>query len=299
MACAVSKPDPAPDAAEILGRRYRELLPAGATVGVSIVSLNSGRTVFACLDTVPLIPASVLKLIVTGHAIDRWDARWDSTVSRALTASRAPALRFLRDDSKSDSLTLLLDAPDAAAWPLRRRAVFWANRHSTNRLSELLLAAALDDRTPAGATACYTTWLDSLAVPSAGLRMHDGSGLARANRLTPATVTGLLAALHETRERELGASLAAPGRRGTLARRGLGLGHRVRAKTGYIREVFTLAGYLEAETDTYAFAFLANDCPDPRAAYRLFTGLLLATYRRNAADTLRDRNGTGAAKPPR
>lgn len=249
-------------------------------------------------DTLPLIPASTLKLLVTGHALAGWDAGWDSALAAALARSREPGLRFLRDPAKQDSLARLLEAPDLPAWPLRRRLLTWTNRHSSNRLADLLLARACAGRPGLRPDALYRAWLDSLGVPATGLVVADGSGLSRRNRLTARTLTGLLAAGRETGGRELVLSLARPGGQGTLSRRGLGLGHRVRAKTGYIRGVFTLAGYLDAETDTFAFAFLANGCPDPRAAYRLFTGLLLAAYRADAASAGPDKS-TGAAEPPR
>ncbi|MFO7676283.1 MAG: D-alanyl-D-alanine carboxypeptidase [bacterium] len=202
-----------------------------------------------------------------------------------------PELRFLRDPAKRESLAVLLEAPDLSAWTLRRRVLTWTNRHSSNRLANILLAKARADRPKVNPEALYGDWLDSLGVSSQGLVVVDGCGLSRRNRLTARTLTGLLVATRDARERELARSLAVPGRCGTLARRGLGLGHRVQAKTGYVGGVFTLAGYLAAESDTFAFAFLANDCPDPRAAYRLFTGLLLTAFH---AET-----GTGAAEPPR
>ncbi|MFO7639612.1 MAG: D-alanyl-D-alanine carboxypeptidase [bacterium] len=194
---------------------------------------------------------------------------------------------------------MLLEVPDIADWPLRQRLLYWTNRHSDNQLADLLLAAALGGRKTACPETLYAAWLEGLGIPAAGLSMADGSGLSRRNRLTARTLTGLLVALKDARADTFVHSLARPGGRGTLARRGLGLGHRVRAKTGYIRGVFTLAGYLQAETDTFAFAFLANDCPAARDAYRLFTGLLLTTYRWNAADTLPGPKSTGAAAPPR
>lgn len=276
---------------ELLAARYRELLPEGATVGGSIISLRTGRTLFAVNDTLPLIPASTLKLIVTGHALEHWDPGWDSSIAAALPlrlVGRNPTRgrRIQSDPEKKDSLALLLQDPDAPDWPFRRQLLCWVNRHSDNQLADLMLAAALSGRKTARPETLYAAWLERRGIPAAGLRMADGSGLSRRNRLTARTLTGLLAALRDTEDRELVHSLARPGGHGTLNRRGLGLGSRVRAKTGYIREVFTLAGYLHAQTDTFAFAFLANDCPEPRAAYRLFTGLLLTTFRWNATDTL-------------
>ena len=93
----------------------------------------------------------------------------------------------------------------------------------------------------------------------------DGSGLSRENRLSPAGIVELLAVMwthpaRATREAFV-ASLPVGGVTGTLERRyrrGDARGN-VRAKTGYIREVRTLSGYVTtAAGRELAFSLMCN-----------------------------------------
>jgi D-alanyl-D-alanine carboxypeptidase/D-alanyl-D-alanine-endopeptidase (penicillin-binding protein 4) len=93
-------------------------------------------------------------------------------------------------------------------------------------------------------------------------RIVDGSGLARANRATPAQVVGLLGAMHAS---PLGPaferSLAVAGRRGTLRRRMRGTlaRNRCRGKTGTLNRVSNLAGLCRTrQGHVIAFAILLN-----------------------------------------
>lgn len=94
-------------------------------------------------------------------------------------------------------------------------------------------------------------------------QIHDGSGLTRRNRVSPALVTRLLVRLHN--DPVLGPvvreSLPRAGATGTLARRmrGTAAQGRCRAKTGTINGVSTLAGYCTAASGRQlAFAILQN-----------------------------------------
>jgi serine-type D-Ala-D-Ala carboxypeptidase/endopeptidase (penicillin-binding protein 4) len=94
-------------------------------------------------------------------------------------------------------------------------------------------------------------------------RLVDGSGLSRANRVTASTMVRALAAADAdpTWGSALIRSLARGGE-GTLRRRLLdpGVRARVRAKTGYIEGVSSLAGVVTSRAGVrYAFAFLMND----------------------------------------
>lgn len=104
--------------------------------------------------------------------------------------------------------------------------------------------------------------LRSIGVDLDASRIVDGSGLSHENRVTARQVARLLEAMQRHRAGELYRStLATPGEDGTLRRRyakepfAAGL----RAKTGTIRGVSTLAGYLQrADGVTLAFAILVN-----------------------------------------
>jgi D-alanyl-D-alanine carboxypeptidase/D-alanyl-D-alanine-endopeptidase (penicillin-binding protein 4) len=94
-------------------------------------------------------------------------------------------------------------------------------------------------------------------------QIHDGSGLSRRNRVSPALVTKLLVHLRgdEALAPVIKAALPQAGRSGTLARRmrGTAAQDRCRAKTGTINGVSTLAGYCTAASGReLAFAILQN-----------------------------------------
>lgn len=117
--------------------------------------------------------------------------------------------------------------------------------------------------------------LDKLGLPLDGARFADGSGLDRADRLTPALLTGLLAHAGDKDRpalRPVLSGLPVAGFTGTLATRynehtnasGTGM---VRAKTGTLTGVNTLAGTVVTRSGRLlAFAFMTQDAPNPLEA---------------------------------
>ncbi len=130
----------------------------------------------------------------------------------------------------------------------------------------------------AGGAAAVAAALERLGLDTAGLTLRDGSGLARANRVSPRLLTTLLSRAadpDEPRLRRLLSALPVAGFTGTLAHRydappairGAGL---VRAKTGTLLKVSALAGtVLDADGRLLAFALLAEASPDVLAAERV------------------------------
>ena len=93
--------------------------------------------------------------------------------------------------------------------------------------------------------------------------------------------------MYESKWRDLFIStLAVPGRPGTLIKRNLDVGPHVAAKTGYIRGVFSLSGYLFGQTDTFAFSFIVNGCGSGTRAYELFNSVLNTVYGWDAGETM-------------
>ena len=108
--------------------------------------------------------------------------------------------------------------------------------------------------------------LERLGIDPVTFVVADGSGLSRSNRLTPIGIVRLLEGMRDhpdpaTRDAFI-RSLPLGGFTGTLDRRyraGDARGN-VRAKTGYIRGVRTLSGYVTTARDhTIAFSILCND----------------------------------------
>jgi D-alanyl-D-alanine carboxypeptidase/D-alanyl-D-alanine-endopeptidase (penicillin-binding protein 4) len=101
-------------------------------------------------------------------------------------------------------------------------------------------------------------------LPADGVRVDDGSGLSRENRLTTRLLATLLCKMQGHAGWEVWRnSLAVGGDSGTLRKRFRGeLDGRVFAKTGYIRGVSSLGGYVELGGGRYvAFSFIYNDIP--------------------------------------
>ncbi len=105
------------------------------------------------------------------------------------------------------------------------------------------------------------------ADAAAGLVLADGSGLSRNNRITPDGMTRWLKVLAEDPNGgdAFIRSMAVAGEEGTLRKRfkGTKLHNEVRAKSGYIREVRTLSGYVTnaATGKRVAFSVLVDHLP--------------------------------------
>lgn len=137
---------------------------------------------------------------------------------------------------------------------------------SDNYLAEMLVknvgAYTRGTGSTAAGTAAARSILSGKGLLDPGDRLVDGSGLARENRLTAESLTGILAAADS--ERSWGATLIASlprGGEGTLKRRLVDpvVRRRVHAKTGYISGTSTLAGIVESRSGSrYAFALMMN-----------------------------------------
>jgi D-alanyl-D-alanine carboxypeptidase/D-alanyl-D-alanine-endopeptidase (penicillin-binding protein 4) len=104
--------------------------------------------------------------------------------------------------------------------------------------------------------------LQEQGIPLAGVRIVDGSGLSRLDRLTANTLVAMLRAswLDQDLREILIASLPVAGRSGTLGSRmrGTAAAGRVRAKTGTLNEASALSGYVKRRI---AFSVIQNGSP--------------------------------------
>ena len=134
-------------------------------------------------------------------------------------------------------------------------------------LARLAAQAAGGVASFAGAAANNVRAAAALGVPVRGVRLYDGSGLARSDLIPPQTLVALLAksaTAARTALRTMFAGLPVAGYSGTLANRfhdprtrvGAGV---VRAKTGTLLGVNTLAGItVDADGRMLAFAFMSD-----------------------------------------
>src|SRR4051794_25149247 len=145
-----------------------------------------------------------------------------------------------------------------------RQLVALTNAPSDNFYAETLLKALGARVGAAGTTSAGAAVVrEQLASFGVHPRVADGSGLARANRTTPRQVVRLLDRMAgQTVAGAFKASLAVPGRTGTLRRRmrGTPAAGRCQAKTGTLNAVSALAGYCPSQDGhTIAFAFLMSN----------------------------------------
>lgn len=153
------------------------------------------------------------------------------------------------------------------------RDVLWrCNTFSQNLFAECLLkslaAYGPDGRRtgqPGGwesGAAVVRATLSKMGVDLTGAVLRDGSGLSHSNRASAAQIVQLLAAMKRHRHADVFVeSLAVPGELGSMRRRyaRIGPGGRLRAKTGTLADVHSLAGYVErADGTLLAFALLCN-----------------------------------------
>lgn len=113
--------------------------------------------------------------------------------------------------------------------------------------------------TTASGVTIVATRLAALGVPTDGLVMHDGSGLAHDDRVTCATMLHVIELSSESRFTAVNKGLPIAARTGTLVGRFVGgpLAGKLRAKTGSITGVVGLVGVIDGVDDLH-FAFIAN-----------------------------------------
>ena len=187
--------------------------------GIKVQALSDGTVFYERNSNAFFIPASNMKLFVTTAALQRF-------------------------------------GPDAR--PYQSRVSEWVkyiNETSNNRSADALFRTM-------GYFSGVRQALKGLPVKSDGFRMRDGSGLSRGNAVQPEAVIQLLAAMSRaTGSDAFRRSLPIAGATGTLRRRfrGTPAAGRVLAKTGTLRGVRALSGYLEHPLyGTLLFSILVN-----------------------------------------
>ena len=220
-------------------------IPAGATPAQLLVSVGNPTLWFATVLRHALVTAGI---DVTGEAYDVDDvaSRQEWTSSSVLYTHRSPTLAEIAQPLLKDSINLYGEAV------LR-----------LNAAREVLPTndAALD-----GVRMRLAAW----GIPPDGWQLVDGSGLSRRNIITPDVVVAMLRRMYDPS----GASpwmtgLPIAGRDGTLAARmqGTPAEDNVRAKTGTMSNIRTLAGYVRTrDGEALAFAIMANNFEGPGSA---------------------------------
>lgn len=172
------------------------------------------------------------------------------------------------------------------------RILDFMNAHSDNFTAETLTKDVGAYGAGTGATRVGTARAENLLHERGLLQANDnfvdGSGLSHSNRVSAATLVGVLRlALAEPPWGDVLIDSLPQGGEGTLIRRlkGPKVRKRVHAKTGYINGVASLAGTVTSVSGTpYAFAFLMNTQDISAAQKAMDTAVtLIATGRADTA----------------
>jgi D-alanyl-D-alanine carboxypeptidase/D-alanyl-D-alanine-endopeptidase (penicillin-binding protein 4) len=144
------------------------------------------------------------------------------------------------------------------------------------------------------------SFLASFGLPRGSYVMKNGSGMNDANRFSARQTARLLAELVRRfpLSAEFLSSLPLAGKDGTLRWRldGPETAGRVRAKTGTLDGVYSLAGYMETSAgERLVFAILVNDAPGRAAAMTPAIDALAAAMVTGGAAVARSGAGAGAA----
>ncbi|MFO7629474.1 MAG: D-alanyl-D-alanine carboxypeptidase [Prochlorococcaceae cyanobacterium] len=141
-----------------------------------------------------------------------------------------------------------------------------ANTESHNFTSEVLLRQASSSWNLPQVQQQSTLWLLQQGLPMQGVRVLDGSGLDRGNRLSSRFLAALLLRMDQhPYARQYRASMAIAGQRGTLRNlwRGTSLEGRFSGKTGTLSGVRTISGFLETSDGVRYVSMLANGALSP------------------------------------
>ena len=178
--------------------------------------------------------------------------------------------------ARSDEASVVLHSEDSA--PMHA-LLSLANTESHNFTAEVLMREAADAWDVNRAALANTRWMKAQGLPMTGLRVRDGSGLSRGNRLTSRSLSVLL---WRMAQHPLGAyyqaSMAIAGQRGTLRNyfRGTSLQGRFWGKTGTLTGVRSISGILETADGPRYVSMISNGAYAPNS---VMGQILLASQR--------------------
>ena len=143
-----------------------------------------------------------------------------------------------------------------------------ANTESHNFTAEVLLREGADQWDLGQASVAAMQWMRAQNLPIAGLRVADGSGLSRGNRVTSRTLAALLLRMNQhPLTAYYRSSMAIAGQRGTLRNyfRGSSLEGRFHGKTGTLTGVRSVSGILQTQDGLRFVSMISNGAPAPNA----------------------------------
>ena len=163
--------------------------------------------------------------------------------------------------------------------------LMWSDNVKADRLAKLAARAEGYPASPTGIYMALMKTLGELGISTEGLKIYDGSGLSKANRVAARTIAELLIKIqNDPKFAAIYQGLPLAGESGTLRTRfvkdapsAVGL---IKAKTGWINRTVSLAGYVTAGAKDYVFVVI-DDHVIPtearRQAVRVAIDKMLAT----------------------
>ncbi|MEO7041858.1 MAG: D-alanyl-D-alanine carboxypeptidase/D-alanyl-D-alanine-endopeptidase [Gemmatimonadaceae bacterium] len=172
----------------------------------------------------------------------------------------------------------------AHSMPLRNILPYFL-KPSQNQIGEVLIRTIGLERTGMGTAdsgiAVANRQLNAWGVPRDGYELHDGSGMARADLVSPETIVSILRRMQTNPDFEaFYDALPVAGVDGTIAQRmrGTRAQGNVHAKTGSLQWVRSLSGYVtDGDGKRLVFSILANKWTTPSLAVTATADSIAAT----------------------
>lgn len=201
-------------------------------VSICIYSIEERKIIYTYNKNKPLIPASNLKILLSVYLLENWDDNFANYLRKFIKKRRYHKQRVLAE----------------------------LNSKSNNKLADLLFYLIGEyNKNKVNSGRLIKKFLKERKIPIDGLRIIDGSGRSKMNRLTSNTLINLLIYYyHSPYQKEFLRSLAVSGKKGTLKNRLLNYQGRIIAKTGYLENVRSLSGYYFKKNRKYIFSIIIN-----------------------------------------
>ncbi|HQA78671.1 MAG TPA: D-alanyl-D-alanine carboxypeptidase/D-alanyl-D-alanine-endopeptidase [Propionicimonas sp.] len=254
--------------------------------GVAKVSLGYDASLFSGAGYSPKwkstwrsYTARVSSLVVGSGMANKWQAAPDPALATAKAfAAKLKAAGIavkLAGAAKAPADASELASVQSA--PLSRivaRTLQLSDNLAADMLARHVALASGQPATFAGGATATRQWLSGHGLWADGMRLYDGSGLARDARVTPSVLAhAVQLSLNTERLAAVAQGLPVAGQNGTLKDRfndkseKAGRGN-VHAKTGTLRGIAALAGYLTtADGARLAFALMATNTVGQTTAY--------------------------------
>lgn len=238
----------------------------GAGVGELLFNEGMSRVVVhtASGDSLKWVPAS-------NPTHDYLAVLQQALQTRGVRAARGVADSLPLHDAANQSAATKLDTLFVvSSIPLREILPYFL-KPSQNQIGEVLLRAVGLERTGVGTAdsgiAVASRQLASWGIPRDGYALHDGSGLSRADLVSPQTLTRILDRMQTSPDFSVYYyALPIAGVDGTIAHRmrGTPAANNVHAKTGSLQWVRSLSGYVtDASGQRLIFSALCNKYTTP------------------------------------